>query len=65
MNRRPKRVCPVTRLTRWDEKAGLQRDAISSRRMDAYGAILLATAHDFIELYLSPEEKKKAFGFDT
>jgi hypothetical protein len=38
---------------------------ILSYQLDAYGAILLATAHDFIEMYLSPEEKKKAFGFNT
>jgi hypothetical protein len=38
---------------------------ILSYQLDAYGAILLATAHDFIETYLPPEEKKQAFGSDT
>lgn len=38
---------------------------ILSYQLDAYGAVLLATAHAFIELYLSPEEKKKALGFHT
>jgi hypothetical protein len=33
------------------------------RKMEADGGILLATAHSFIELYLSPEDKKKAIGF--
>ncbi len=38
---------------------------ILSYQFDAYGAIPLGAAHDFIEMYLSPEEKKKAIGFDT
>jgi len=29
------------------------------------GVVLRGTAHAFIELYLSPEEKKKAIGFHT
>jgi hypothetical protein len=29
------------------------------------GEVLRATAHAFIELYLSPEEKKKAIGFGS
>jgi hypothetical protein len=32
-------------------------------QIEADGKLLLATAHSFIELYLSPEEKKKAIGF--
>jgi hypothetical protein len=32
-------------------------------KMEADGKILLATAHSFIEMYLSPEDKKKAIGF--
>jgi hypothetical protein len=32
-------------------------------QMKSDGDILLATAHSFIELYLSPEEKKKTVGF--
>ena len=34
-------------------------------KLGADGAVLLATAHSFIELYLSPEEKKKTMGFHT
>ena len=34
-----------------------------SCQLEADGAVLLATAHSFIELYLSPEDKKKAIGF--
>ena len=34
-------------------------------RMECDGKVLLATAHSFIELYLSPEEKKKTIGFPT
>ena len=32
-------------------------------QMESDGKILLSTAHSFIELYLSPEEKKKTIGF--
>jgi hypothetical protein len=32
-------------------------------QIEADGKVLLATAHSFIELYLSPEEKRKAIGF--
>jgi hypothetical protein len=31
--------------------------------MESDGRVLLATAHSFIEMYLSPEDKKKAIGF--
>jgi hypothetical protein len=34
-------------------------------KLGADGAVLIATAHSFIELYLSPEDKKKAIGFHT
>ncbi len=34
-------------------------------QLDADGPILLATAHAFIELHLSAEDKKKAIGFHT
>jgi hypothetical protein len=34
-------------------------------QMESDGRTLLATAHSFIELYLSPEDKKKAIGFHT
>src|ERR1700691_2000790 len=34
-----------------------------SFQMESDGKILLATAHSFIEMYLSPEDKKKAIGF--
>jgi hypothetical protein len=32
-------------------------------QMESDGRVLLATARSFIELYLSPEEKKKTIGF--
>lgn len=32
-------------------------------QMESDGKVLLATAHSFIELYLSPEDKKNAIGF--
>src|ERR1700675_3508646 len=32
-------------------------------KLESDGKILLATAHAFIELYLSTEDKKKAIGF--
>jgi|SRR6266478_3316442 len=32
-------------------------------QMESDGRTLLATAHSFIELYLSPEDKRKAIGF--
>jgi hypothetical protein len=34
-------------------------------QMSCDSKILLATTHSFIEMYLSPEEKKKAIGFHT
>ena len=34
-------------------------------RMESEGQVLLATAHSFIELYLSPEDKKKTIGFHS
>lgn len=34
-------------------------------RLKSDGAVLRGTAHAFIELYLSPEEKKKAIGFQS
>lgn len=34
-----------------------------SYQMESDGKVLLATAHSFIEMYLSPEDKKKAIGF--
>jgi hypothetical protein len=36
---------------------------VEYRNLESDGRVLLATAHTFIELYLSPEEKKKAIGF--
>lgn len=33
------------------------------RKMSVEGAVLRGSAHAFIELYLSPEERKKAIGF--
>jgi DNA-binding SARP family transcriptional activator len=37
-----------------------------SNQMESDGKVLLATARAFIELYLSPEDKKKAaIGFDA
>jgi len=36
-----------------------------SYKMESDGKVLLATAHSFIEMYMSPEEKKKTFGFHT
>ncbi len=35
----------------------------ASFQMESDGKVLLATAHSFIEMYLSPEDKKKAIGF--
>jgi hypothetical protein len=34
-------------------------------RLESDGKILLATAHAFIELYLSTEDKQKAIGFSA
>lgn len=34
-------------------------------QLESDAKILRATAHSFIELYLSPEEKKKTIGFHT
>jgi len=34
-----------------------------SYQMESDGKVLLATAHSFIELYLSPADKQKAIGF--
>ena len=34
-------------------------------KLGADGVVLLATAHSFIELYLSPEYKSKAIGFHS
>jgi hypothetical protein len=36
---------------------------LAAHQMEADGGVLLATAHSFIELYLSPEDKKKVLGF--
>jgi hypothetical protein len=36
-----------------------------SYQMVSDGRVLLATAHSFIEMYLSPEDKKKAIGFSA
>jgi hypothetical protein len=36
-----------------------------SDQLESDGRILLATAHSFIQLYLSPEEKKKTIGFQS
>jgi hypothetical protein len=45
---------------------GLTVDGIRlAHQMESDGRILLATAHSFIELYLSAEDRKKAFGFHT
>jgi len=38
-------------------------DLLLAHQMESDGRVLLATAHSFIEMYLSPEEKKKAIGF--
>lgn len=32
-------------------------------QMESDGGVLLAAAHSFIELYLSPDDKKKVLGF--
>jgi hypothetical protein len=32
-------------------------------QIESDGTVLLATAHSFIELYLAPDDKKKAIGF--
>lgn len=34
-----------------------------ANQMASDGKVLLATAHSFVEIYLSPEDKKKVFGF--
>jgi hypothetical protein len=44
---------------------GSQKPMETSYQMESDGKVLLATAHSFIEMYLSPEEKKKVIGFHT
>jgi hypothetical protein len=41
----------------------LETDPGNLYKMTADAKVLLATAHSFIELYLSPEDKKKSIGF--
>lgn len=36
-----------------------------AHKIQADGKVLLATAHSFIEMYLSADDKKKAFGFHS
>lgn len=52
----------VSHLHPLDETGG---SAQLAAQVKADAAILLATSHAFIELYLSPEDKKKAIGFQA